>query len=226
MVNSTTYPLNELFETIQGEGVYTGIPAVFIRLQGCPVGCSWCDTKHTWEIDGSKRVPFGDVICKTVASKSWVNISADELALYCKNNFTAKHVVITGGEPCIYNLKPLCEILERFDFKVQVETSGTHPIYVSDQTWVTVSPKIGMIGGCFILNSSIDRANEIKHPVGTEKDIKKLDNLIVEFNVSSDVIISLQPISQKKHATNLAVQTCIKRNWRLSIQMHKYIEID
>ncbi len=45
------YPINEMFQTLQGEGYFTGVPAIFIRLQGCPVGCSWCDTKHTWEKD-------------------------------------------------------------------------------------------------------------------------------------------------------------------------------
>ncbi|PTA21507.1 hypothetical protein C9E21_29480 [Escherichia coli] len=43
------YPINEMFQTLQGEGYFTGVPAIFIRLQGCPVGCAWCDTKHTWE---------------------------------------------------------------------------------------------------------------------------------------------------------------------------------
>lgn len=43
------YPINEMFQTLQGEGYFTGVPAIFIRLQGCPVGCAWCDTKHTWD---------------------------------------------------------------------------------------------------------------------------------------------------------------------------------
>lgn len=48
------YPINEMFQTLQGEGYFTGVPAIFIRLQGCPVGCAWCDTKHTWEKRGSE----------------------------------------------------------------------------------------------------------------------------------------------------------------------------
>lgn len=50
-MKTTCYKINELFETIQGEGSFTGQPSIFIRLQGCPVACSWCDTKHTWDIN-------------------------------------------------------------------------------------------------------------------------------------------------------------------------------
>lgn len=46
------YPINEIFQTLQGEGVFTGVPAIFVRLQRCPVGCSWCDTKHTGTVTG------------------------------------------------------------------------------------------------------------------------------------------------------------------------------
>lgn len=58
------YPINEIFQTIQGEGVFTGVPAVFIRLQGCPVGCSWCDTKQTWDKEPAKETTLGDIALK------------------------------------------------------------------------------------------------------------------------------------------------------------------
>lgn len=60
------YPINEMFQTLQGEGFYTGVPAIFIRLQGCPVGCSWCDTKHTWETRADRETSLG-----TFWSKPW-----------------------------------------------------------------------------------------------------------------------------------------------------------
>ena len=63
-MNPTKLPVNEVFETVQGEATFTGTPSVFIRLQGCPVGCSWCDTKHTWEMTG-KVIPIKSMIDKT-----------------------------------------------------------------------------------------------------------------------------------------------------------------
>ncbi|MGY8878270.1 MAG: 7-carboxy-7-deazaguanine synthase QueE, partial [Pseudoalteromonas sp.] len=50
------YKINEVFETIQGEASFTGTPSIFLRLQGCPVGCSWCDTKQTWDVDNVYKV--------------------------------------------------------------------------------------------------------------------------------------------------------------------------
>lgn len=70
------YPINEMFQTLQGEGYFTGVPAIFIRLQGCPVGCSWCDTKHTWEMTPENEVPVGDILVKTIESEQWGNAEA------------------------------------------------------------------------------------------------------------------------------------------------------
>ncbi len=70
------YPINEMFQTLQGEGFYTGVPAIFIRLQGCPVGCSWCDTKHTWEKLADRETALGDILVKTVETDAWGNADA------------------------------------------------------------------------------------------------------------------------------------------------------
>ena len=67
-MTATVYKINELFETIQGEGSFTGQPSIFIRLQGCPVACSWCDTKHTWEINLDQQVSASDMLNKAQAT--------------------------------------------------------------------------------------------------------------------------------------------------------------
>ena len=66
-----TYKINEVFESLQGEGAHTGVPSIFIRLQGCPVGCPWCDTKHTWEIDLNLKVEASVVMAQNVDTEQW-----------------------------------------------------------------------------------------------------------------------------------------------------------
>lgn len=220
------YKVNEMFETIQGEGVFTGVPAVFIRLQVCPVGCAWCDTKQTWDANDDDQRDFGTIITKTSDSPTWCLADAAQIIeQYYEQGFTAKHIVITGGEPCIYDLKPLTEQFEAIGCQCQIETSGTFEVKTSQRTWVTVSPKIAMKGKLDIISSAIARANEIKHPVGTEKDIENLHQLLNDMPHEKDLVIALQPISQKSRATQLCIDTCIKYNWRLSIQTHKYLNI-
>lgn len=220
------YKINEMFETIQGEGSFTGQPSIFIRLQGCPVGCSWCDTKHTWEVELSDEVTKEKMLAKSQETPQWSNLSVTQLkALVTEQGYKAKHIVITGGEPCMVDLTSLCNAFEEIGYSTQVETSGTFEILVSNKCWVTVSPKINMRGGYPILSSAMARANEIKHPVATEQHVDDLKALLAEHNVGNTPIY-LQPISQKDRATQLAIDTCIANNWRLSIQVHKYIGIE
>jgi len=220
------YPINEMFQTLQGEGFYTGAPAIFIRLQGCPVGCSWCDTKHTWEKYADQQQPLTNIVHKAAESEAWADASVEQLsAVIAEKGWTAKHIVITGGEPALYDLTHLTEQFEQLGFQCQIETSGTHPIRCSSATWVTVSPKVNMRGGYDVLNSALLRANEVKHPVGRQRDIDALDLLLSQVPPSTERIIALQPISCKKAATELCIATCIARNWRFSMQTHKYLNI-
>ncbi len=220
------YKINELFETIQGEGAFTGQPSIFIRLQECPVACSWCDTKHTWSVNPEQQISINDMLNKAEESEHWATMSISEiLALVVAKGYQAKHIVITGGEPCMVDLTPLCLGFEAQGYSCQVETSGTFEIRVSEQCWVTVSPKVNMRGGYKILTSALQRANEIKHPVATEQHVDDLKSLLSEHQVTNKPIY-LQPISQKVRATELAIKTCIANNWRLSVQVHKYIGIE
>ncbi|HAU4898582.1 TPA: 7-carboxy-7-deazaguanine synthase QueE [Aeromonas hydrophila] len=226
-VTKMHYPINEIFQTIQGEGVFTGLPAIFVRLQGCPVGCPWCDTRHTWVVDPAREVGVQAVLDCSNESDGWSKMStAQILASFQQLGYQARHVVITGGEPCLYDLQDLSAALIEAGYQVQIETSGTSEIQTHEQTWVTVSPKINMKGGLPVLVSALERANEIKHPVATERHVEELDALLATARLRENVVIALQPISQKPRATQLAMATCIARNWRLSIQTHKYLDID
>lgn len=225
-MSKVSYKINELFETIQGEGSYTGQPSIFLRLQGCPVGCSWCDTKHTWEIDPELVIETKELLSKTQESDHWAELTLDNIIeVFQQQGYHAKHVVITGGEPCMVDLTPLCEKLESNGYSCQIETSGTFEIRTTDNCWVTVSPKVNMKGGYEILRSAMKRANEIKHPVATQNHIDDLKALLAQHEITQTPVY-LQPISQKERATKLAIDTCIENNWRLSIQVHKYIGIE
>lgn len=220
------YKINEIFETIQGEGQYTGTASIFVRLQGCPVGCSWCDTKQTWEQLESDKVDTATVLAKTEDNPAWCELDAKAiLDLFKEQGYRAKHVVITGGEPCMFDLNPLCDLLHQQGYSSQIETSGTFEIQAPETTWVTVSPKINMKGGYEVLASCMARANEVKHPVARPSHVEELEELIASAPIGDDTLIYLQPISQKRAATEMAIETCKQKNWRLSVQVHKYLGI-
>ncbi|MDW7549836.1 7-carboxy-7-deazaguanine synthase QueE [Pseudoalteromonas peptidolytica] len=220
------YKVNEIFETIQGEASFTGTPSIFLRLQGCPVGCSWCDTKQTWETNDTFIVSLSETVEKKADSELWANASADDiLATFESRGYQAKHVVITGGEPCMFDLRPLCTLLHDKGYSTQIETSGTFEILAPKDTWVTVSPKINMRGGYKVLPSAMARADEIKHPVAMQKHIEELERLFKDTNIEPKLVY-LQPISQKAKATKLAIDNCKAKNWRLSVQVHKYLGIN
>jgi len=221
------YPINEIFESIQGEGSHTGVPSVFVRMQGCPVGCPWCDTQHTWPVAKADIIAIESLRSKREDAPTHAQFTVEQLLTeYESRGYRAKHIVITGGEPCMYDLQPLTSALIIQGFSVQIETSGTFPIRCHDDVFVTVSPKIDMPGGYQILPEAVQRADEIKHAVAMQKHIDALDALLSGLELMRQPSIYLQPISQQTRATELAIQTCIARNWRLSLQTHKFIGIE
>ena len=119
--DGTLLPLMEEFYTIQGEGYHSGKAAYFIRLGGCDVGCHWCDVKESWD---AELHPL------TSADKIIENASIHP----------GKAVVITGGEPLIYNLDYLTEGLQALGIKTFVETSGAYPLS-GKWDWICLSPK-------------------------------------------------------------------------------------
>lgn len=215
----TVLRVNEMFSTIQGEATWAGTPSTFIRLQGCPVGCSWCDTKHTWQVNEKKRISAGEMLGKVDPAPTWSEMNeVDVLAV--ARSLQPRHFVITGGEPCSYDLSLLTANLKTLG-SVQVETSGTHEVKVASGTWVTVSPKIGMAGGLTVRGDAMQRADEIKFPVESAEDIELLKELL-GLHPANDRLVWLQPVSQGNEATRLCIDACQRYGWRLSIQTHKY----
>ena len=219
-----TMRINEAFYTIQGEAEFTGTPAVFVRLQGCAVGCGWCDTKHTWDSPESARVSKFEVIEKRTDSEQWGEFTAPDVLSIVKglSNGKARHVVITGGEPAEQDLTEVVLALDSAGYTIQIETSGTSAMSeeVYQQAWITLSPKINMAGGLKVLDEVVASCNEIKMPVGKKKDLEVLAEFL-KTTPSRGRRVWLQPLSQSKKATEICVAAALENNWQLSLQTHK-----
>ncbi len=215
--------VNEIFYSVQGEGVKTGIPAVFIRLQGCLCQCPWCDTKWTWKMGRETDMPLSATFEKA-DNGHFAQATVDEIVAAVTERFAkAPLAVITGGEPCLQDIAPLCAALMARGLAVQIETSGTEPIVVPDGVFVTVSPKVGMPGGRTMHIPSLARADEVKMVLGSAEDVDTLDTLLPHCR--KDVVVSLQPLSCGRASTELCIETALKRGapYRVSLQSHKYL---
>jgi len=200
--------INEIFWSIQGEGYWTGLPATFLRLQGCNLTCPWCDTKRTWGPIGVREYTIGDLVDKIKTSV----------------------VVVTGGEPLLQAtaLYRLMEVVEERGMLVKwhLETNGTLPVEPDKFDWVTVSPKPPLYE---IQASTFTAADELKFVV-FERSVLDVAAEIAGSKDTWQKTICLQPVDNDPEM----VQSCIEyllsfpdplRRWRLSIQTHRIINI-
>lgn len=222
----TMLAVNEVFDTIQGEAAHTGTPATFVRLQGCAVGCPWCDTKHTWAVDQDQIIDTAAMLAKVDDAPTFATMTADELVDVVAAR-PPRAVVITGGEPCVSDLVQLTAGLFAKKRLVQVETSGTQPVRVAPSAWVTLSPKVGMPGGFRVLPEAVRRADEIKWPVGKPADVDALLAFLREHKSAAgyDQPVWLQPLSRSPKATALCVEAATRHGFRVSIQVHAFIGV-
>lgn len=220
------YQVNDIYPCIQGEGCLTGMAMVLLRLQGCGVGCPWCDTKETWEPD-NRQNEVHNILDMLGQSPKWIDLHQSEIVYYISQNCPGpKWVLLTGGEPAEQELESLCNALHDAGYKIALETSGTATGHVKASIdWVCVSPKIDMPGGKAIIPEAVAVADELKFVIGKKGDLNKLNTLISQVKLKSDCQICLQPVSQSKKATKLAIDIVQKKGWRLSIQTHKYLDL-
>ncbi|MBK7041950.1 MAG: radical SAM protein [Bacteroidetes bacterium] len=191
----------ETFYSIQGEGNYQGHAAFFIRLAGCDVGCVWCDVKESW--DANKHAER----------------SVESLLQEVKQT-AASIVIITGGEPLMYDCLPLTEALQQAGYKTHVETSGAYPLS-GKWDWVCVSPKKFKVP----LDSVLAQADELKVVVFNKTDIAWA--LQHAEKVNSTCLLFLQPEWSKEKEMLPLMTTFIQENptWKLSLQIHKYMGV-
>ncbi len=195
---SKALPLMEAFRTVQGEGAHTGRSSFFMRIGGCDVGCHWCDVKESWDASVHPLTELEDLI-----------------QMPGPNDTT---VVITGGEPLMWDMGPLTEGLKERGLKVHLETSGAYPL-TGNWDWVCLSPK---------KNKSpktewYGLANELKVIVFNDDDFKWAE--MHSEQCGAQVERFLQPEWSRRDQNLPKIIAYLESNpqWRLGLQAHKYI---
>ena len=194
--------VNEIFYSLQGEGYYSGIPAVFVRLSGCNLRCPFCDTRH----ESGRKMSEKEIV-------------------EAVGQYPARHVVVTGGEPALQLTESLVDALHAAGRYVAVETNGTHPL-PDNVDWVTLSPKSAFVDGADVV---LTRADEIKVVYdGIHDPERQLSTLHSPLST----LRFLQPCDTGDAARNRQITAAtveyIKQHpeWRLSLQIHKILNID
>jgi organic radical activating enzyme len=185
----------EIFQSIQGEGTIAGYPVTFIRLAGCNLACSWCDTKESWN------------------PKDVEMLTPIQIESRCVYPF----VVITGGEPTIHDLQGLTDILSAFGHRVMIETNGTNPIPAKWKIdWVVCSPKPPL----YEVNCRCDELKYVVDDAFQESIIPTGKANYITLQPES-----CKPESLKRAITIVENSAASRKPYRLGIQLHKYIEV-
>jgi 7-carboxy-7-deazaguanine synthase len=196
-----TLPLMEDFYTIQGEGNFQGHAAYFIRLGGCDVGCVWCDVKESWDAGAHPQVSIDEMVRRAKASGTEI-------------------VVITGGEPAIYDLAVLTSELKKAGLRTNIETSGAYPL-TGTWDWVCFSPKKFKAPD----TSIYPLAHELKVIVYNKSDFTWAEQFAREVRPSCELF--LQPEWSKEKEMLPLIIAYVKANPRgqVSLQNQKYMNI-
>lgn len=198
---SLALPVMEAFYTLQGEGAHQGRAAYFIRLGGCDVGCVWCDVKDSWDVTKHPLVSIDEIVSKAVSHPG-------------------RLAVVTGGEPLLHQLDALTDALHAADFETNIETSGSSPLS-GHWDWICLSPKKFKAP----LDEVIVKAHELKVVVFNKHDFEWAEKYAALVNPSCKLF--LQPEWDKAAEMTPLILDYIQANpqWRLSLQVHKYLNI-
>ncbi len=194
-------PLMEHFLTLQGEGFHTGSLAYFLRIGGCDVGCHWCDVKESWNAALHPMTSVEEILLPILSSG-------------------AKTVVITGGEPLMWNMEPLTQALKSKGITIHLETSGAYPV-TGEFDWVCLSPKKTKAP----LPEWYSLASELKVIVFNEHDFKWAEEHAIKM--AKNTHCYLQPEWSKRETISHKIVRFIEQHprWKMSLQSHKYIGI-
>jgi organic radical activating enzyme len=194
-------PIMEMFYTIQGEGFHTGRAAYFIRTGGCDVGCVWCDVKESWDALAHPPLSVQEIVNEVIKSKT-------------------DFVVITGGEPTMYDLTLLTTALKKIGIEIALETSGAYPIR-GNFDWICLSPKKFKMP----LETNYKLANELKMIIFNKSDFDWAEEL--KNKVTKTCKLYVQTEWDKSEKMLPLIINYVKDNWewKISLQTHKYLNI-
>lgn len=199
--NGEKLPLVEHFYTLQGEGYHTGRAAYFLRIGGCDVGCSWCDSRYTWNPDIHPLVEVKEIAQHVLVAG-------------------ADSVVITGGEPLMWDMNPLCSLLKEHKVKTYLETSGAYHL-TGEWDWICLSPKINAppVGNIEL------KASELKVIIQKSEDFIWAEKMSLRVQDSCELFLQAE-WSRFDSIIGTIVDYILKNHkWRISLQSHKYMKI-
>lgn len=193
-------PLMEEFYTIQGEGFYKGTAAYFIRIGGCDVGCHWCDVKESWNAELHPPTLTAQIVENAIKYSDTV--------------------VVTGGEPLIWNMNLLTSGLKAKGAKVHIETSGAYDLS-GEWDWICLSPKKIKLPTVEVFQ----KANELKVIIYNKSDFAFAEEQAAKVN--EDCILYMQPEWSRKDVVIPLIVDFVMKNpkWKVSLQTHKYLNI-
>ena len=193
-------PLMEEFYTIQGEGFHTGKAAYFVRIGGCDVGCHWCDVKESWNAELHPATQ-ADLIVENIKKYS-------------------DTVVVTGGEPLMWNMDYLTHKLRENQIKIHIETSGAYEL-TGIWDWICLSPKKTKLP----TQKVYENADELKVIVYNQNDFSFAEEQAAKVN--SNCVLFLQPEWSKREKMTPFIVDYVMKNpkWKISLQTHKYLHI-
>ncbi len=199
--NGLLLPVMEMFYSLQGEGYNTGKAAAFVRIGGCDVGCHWCDVKEAWDASIHPLANVQDII----------NFG---------RSHPAKAIVITGGEPLLYDLGPLCSGLKKENVKIFIETCGAYNLS-GQYDWICLSPKKNHPPRPEMLHM----ADELKVIVHEASDLEWAESNAAL--VKDRCLLYLQPEWSKYQQMLPRIVDYAKKHprWMVSLQAHKFMNI-
>ena len=199
-IEPATLPVVETFHSVQGEGFWTGTNAFFIRLAGCDVGCSWCDTKHSWPMDKHPQRAIAALVEEAIAVRPFM-------------------VVITGGEPLMHNLDELTAPLKQSGLRIHLETSGSHPLS-GKFDWISLSPKQFKPP----LEELYPLVSELKVVVDGKDDLAWAE--LTAQKTTAQAVKILQPQWDSPIGQQLVMDYVLSHpEWRIGLQTHKFLRV-